>query len=168
MNAPQDRADTLRRYQEGPQHLEQLVLNLADADLDAKPSQGGWTIRQIVHHIVDGDDIWKMCIKMAMGNEEGEFALAWYWALPQDTWADRWAYDKRSLDISLSLLKAVRAHVVQLLASAPEVWDRSVLVRTPKGEAERISVGFVVQMQGDHVFHHIERIRALLRERGGI
>jgi len=50
MNAPQDRTDTLRRYQEGPQHLEQVILGLTDADLDAKPSQGGWTIRQIVHH----------------------------------------------------------------------------------------------------------------------
>lgn len=168
MNAPQDRAGALRRYQEGPQHLEQVVLDLADADLDAKPSQGGWTIRQIVHHIVDGDDIWKMCIKMAMGNEKGEFALAWYWALSQNTWADRWAYSKRSVDVSLSLFKAVRAHVVQLLTSAPEVWDRSVLVRTPKGEAERIPVGFVVQMQADHVFHHIERIRAILRERGSV
>lgn len=168
MNAPHDRADTLRRYQEGPRHLEQVVLDLTDADLDARPSQGGWTIRQIVHHIVDGDDIWKMCIKMAMGNEEGEFTLGWYRALPQETWADRWAYSKRSLDISLSLLKAVRAHVVQLLESAPEVWDHSVLVRTSKGEGERIPVGFVVQMQADHVFHHIERIRAILRERGSV
>ncbi len=51
MNTPQNRADTLRRYQEGPQHLEQVILRLTDADLDAKPSRGGWTIRQIVHHI---------------------------------------------------------------------------------------------------------------------
>ncbi|NLP10249.1 hypothetical protein GX408_07615 [bacterium] len=51
MNAPQDRAGALRRYQEGSQHLEQIVLGLSEADLNAKPSRGGWTIRQIVHHI---------------------------------------------------------------------------------------------------------------------
>ncbi len=107
---------------------------LAEADLDARPSQGGWTIRQIVHLIVDGDDIWKLCIKMAMGNEDGEFALEWYWALPQQTWAERWAYAKRSPDVSLALFRAERAHVVQLLESAPEVWERSVTLRTPKGE----------------------------------
>jgi len=167
MNAPENRAGTITQYREGPQLLEQAVVGLTDADLDARPSQGGWTIREIVHHIVDGDDIWKMGIKMAMGNEEGEFSLGWYGALPQETWAERWAYAKRSVDISLSLFKAERAHVVQLLESVPEVWDRSVLVCTAKGEEERVPVGFVVQMQADHVHHHIERIRAILRERGG-
>ena len=167
MDAPEDRTGTISRYQEGPLLLEQVVKGLADADLDAKPSRGGWTIRQIVHHIVDGDDIWKACIKMAMGNEEGEFALAWYGAQPQETWGDRWAYTKRSIDVSLSLFKAIRAHVLQLIESAPEVWNRSVVVRTHKGDGERVPVGFVVQMQADHVFRHIERIRAILRERGG-
>jgi uncharacterized damage-inducible protein DinB len=167
MDAPEDRIGTISRYREGPRLLEQAVLGLEDAVLDASPSRGGWTIRQIVHHVVDGDDIWKICIKMAMGNEEAEFALGWYWALPQETWADRWAYAKRSLDVSLSLLGANRAHTVQLLESTPEGWNRSVIMRTRKGEVERIPVGFVVQMQADHVFHHVERIRAILRERGG-
>jgi uncharacterized damage-inducible protein DinB len=167
MKAPEDRTGTISRYREGPLLLAQVVQGLADADLDAKPSQGGWTIREIVHHIVDGDDIWKLCIKMAMGNEEGEFSLGWYSALPQETWADRWAYAKRSLDVSLSLFNATRVHVVQLMESAPEVWNRSVVVRTSKGEVERVPVGFVIQMQADHVIHHIERIRAILRERGG-
>lgn len=44
LHAPEDRDDIISRY------------------LDAMPSGGGWTIRQIVHHIVDGDDIWKLCI----------------------------------------------------------------------------------------------------------
>jgi uncharacterized damage-inducible protein DinB len=167
MNAPEDRTRTISRYRDGPQQLEQVVMSLTDVDLDAKPSHGGWTIRQIVHHVVDGDDIWKMCIKMALGNEEGEFALGWYGAMPQETWADRWAYTKRSLDVSLSFFRAERAHVVQLLEIVPDAWYRSVIVRTAKGEAERVPVGFVVQMQADHVSHHIERIRAILREQGG-
>jgi len=168
LDAPQDRVSTISRYKEGPVALNQVVHKLTDSALDAKPSQGGWTIRQIVHHLVDGDDIWKMCIKMAMGNEKAEFALDWYWVLPQETWADHWCYAKRSLDVSLDLFKAIRAHVIQLLESTPEAWDRSVAVRTPKGEIERIPIGFVVQMQADHVFHHIERIQAILQEQTGI
>jgi uncharacterized damage-inducible protein DinB len=167
MNAPEDRTGTISRYREGPLLLEQVVKGLPDSDLDAVPSGGGWTIRQIVHHIVDGDDIWKMCIKMALGNEEGEFALGWYWALPQKTWAERWAYSRRPIDVSLSLFKATRAHVVQLMECAPDAWNRAVVIHTSKEEVERVPVGFVVQMQSDHVFHHIERIRAILRERGG-
>lgn len=81
---------------------------LPDAVLDAVPSGGGWTIRQIVHHVVDDDDIWELCIKMAVGNEAGEFTLAWYWSLPQQKWGDRWAYGRRSIGASLSLLSSAR------------------------------------------------------------
>jgi hypothetical protein len=89
MNLPGNRDEILARYKEGPVVLERAIADLRDADLDARPSQGGWTIRQIVHHIVDGDDIGKGCIKMAIGNEQAEFVLAWYWAQPQDIWANR-------------------------------------------------------------------------------
>jgi uncharacterized damage-inducible protein DinB len=166
MNVPEDRDAALSRYREGPILLEQAVMGLRDADLDAKPSGGGWSIRQIVHHIVDGDDIWRLCIKMAMGNERAEFSLGWYGLQTQDTWADRWAYSQRSIGTSLSLLRASREHVLQLLASVPEAWNRAVVVRTQKGEIEQIPVGFVIQMQADHLMHHLERIRAILREGG--
>lgn len=166
MNPPEDREVVVSRFREGPTLLEQAVDGLQDADLDARPSAGGWSVRQIVHHIADGDDIWKMCIKMAIGNEQAEFNLKWYWSLTQDTWADRWTYCRRSIAESLSLLKANREHVVQLLESVPDAWCRSVAVPGPGGEIERVSVGFVVRMQADHLLHHVERIRAILRERG--
>jgi hypothetical protein len=34
-------------------------------------------------------------------------------------------------------------------------------------ENEQVPVGFVIQMQADHLLHHVERIRAILREGGG-
>lgn len=167
LHAPKDRDGTIARYREGPALLERTVGSLRDADLDAMPSGGGWTIRQIVHHIVDGDDIWKLCIKIAIGNEQGEFGLEWYSAQPQDVWAECWAYSRRPVDVSLSLFSAIRRHVLQLLESVPDAWNRFVVVRTKDGEAERVAVGFVIQMQADHVFHHVDRIRAILRDRGG-
>ena len=120
MNPPSDRDAVLARYTEGPIVLERAIADLQDADLDALPSQGGWTIRQIVHHIVDGDDIWKTCIKMAIGSEHAEFALSWYWALPQDTWANRWRYTERSLEVSMALLRANRDHILQILEHIPD------------------------------------------------
>ncbi len=164
MIAPEDRDGTISRYREGPKLLEQVVMGLCDAELDAKPSGGGWSVREIIHHIVDGDDIWKMGIKMALGNDCAEFALGWYWSFPQMTWADRWAYSQRSIGTSLSFLKATREHVLQLLACVPEAWTRSVVIRTPQGEVEKIPVGYVIEMQGNHLMQHLERIQAILRE----
>jgi len=167
MNAPNDRDSVLARFKEGPALLERTLAGLHDADLDTPPSRGGWTIRQIVHHIVDGDDLWKACIKAALGNEQGEFTLEWYWALPQEVWATRWSYAHRSLDVSLALLKATRDHVLQLLAQVPDGWCRSVGLRKPNGETERMPVGAVVEMQADHLVHHVNRILAIRREIGG-
>jgi hypothetical protein len=123
--------------------LERTVMSLRDCDLDLRPCRGGWSIREIVHHVADGDDIWKLGIKMAIGNDQAEFSLGWYWSQTQETWANRWAYTQRTIGTSLSLLKASREHVLQLLASVPEAWNRAVVLHTPKGEIEQVPVGFV-------------------------
>ena len=165
MSPEADELALLSRYLQGPAALEQAVADLRDLDLDAPPSQGGWTIRQIVHHVVDGDDLWMTGVKAALGNEEGEFTLEWYWTVPQDVWADRWSYARRPLDVSFALFRATRAHIAQLLEHVPDGWSRSVSVRTPQG-TERISVRAVIEMQVDHVAHHLKRIAAICAELG--
>lgn len=167
MNPEDSQASILARFADGPAQLEQALAGLRDADLDAPPAQGGWTIRQIVHHIVDGDDLWKAGIKAALGNEQGEFTLEWYWGVPQDAWADRWAYAARPIDVSLALFKATRAHVTELLAHVSDAWNRSIAVRRPSGETTRLTVGAVVEMQAEHVQHHVRRILAIRKERAG-
>ena len=167
MNLTNDRDTVLTRYMEGPALLERAIAGLQSADLNAPPLGGGWTIKQIVHHIVDGDDLWKACIKAALGSEGGEFTLEWYWSLPQQVWAERWGYAHRSLDSSIALFRANRDHVVQLLEQVPDAWSRTIGVRKPNGEVETVSAGFVVEMQAEHVEHHVTRILAIRREGGG-
>jgi hypothetical protein len=166
MNAVCDQASVLARYAEGPVQLENAIKGLAESDLDLAPSQGGWSIREIVHHIADGDDLWTSCIKIALGNEEAEFHLDWYWAIPQTTWASSWAYASRSVSPSLELLRATRTHVLELLAHRADAWERSVAIREPNGQVTRLSVGSVVEMQANHLLHHVDRILAIHRERG--
>jgi uncharacterized damage-inducible protein DinB len=163
MKSPADKDSVIARFKEGPALLEYALASLKDADLDTAPTEGGWTIRQIVHHIVDGDDLWKLCIKMALGNEQAEFSLDWYRALSQDTWTKRWAYAQRSIKVSLALFKATRNHVVQLLENVPDVWERSVGFREPNDEIVRVPVGFVIQMQADHVVHHVKQIETICK-----
>ena len=166
MKPTADKDSIIARYMEGPALLERALNGLKDVDLDTAPTKGGWTIRQIVHHIVDGDDIWKICIKQALGNDQSEFSLDWYRALPQDAWADRWAYAQRSVNVSLALLKAIRDHVVQLLAHVPDGWNKSVEFREPNGEIENVPVGFIIEIQADHVVHHVKQIDAILNKSG--
>jgi len=162
-----EQSSLLSRYLEGPDQLERSIADLSDVQLDASPSDGGWTIRQIVHHVVDGDDLWKVGLKAALGNEEGEFALDWYGMLSQETWADRWGYARRPVDTSLALFRAIRAHIAELLEKVPGAWGRSIDVRTPQG-TERVSVSQVIEMQTRHVTHHVEKIAAIRAEHGDV
>jgi uncharacterized damage-inducible protein DinB len=166
MKSPANKDSVIARYIEGPTLLERALTGLKEADLDTAPAKGGWTIRQIVHHIVDGDDLWKICIKQALGNDQSEFSLDWYRALPQDTWADRWAYAQRPIEVSLALLKATRDHVIQLIEYVPDGWNRAVGFREPNGKIEIVPVGFVIEMQANHVVHHVKQIETILNKSG--
>jgi uncharacterized damage-inducible protein DinB len=166
MKATGDNAATLARYADGPAQLEAAIEGLSEPDLDFAPAKGGWSIREIIHHIADGDDIWKSCIKMALGNEQAEFHLDWYWTIPQTKWSSNWAYAHRAVNTSLDLLKATRKHVLDLLSQRPDGWERSVEIRELDGKITRVSVGFVVEMQANHIVHHISRIQAIRQERG--
>jgi uncharacterized damage-inducible protein DinB len=75
MKSPADKDAVIARYKEGPALLERTLAGLKDADLERAPREESWTVRQIVHHIADGDDLWKLGIKMALGNEQAEFSL---------------------------------------------------------------------------------------------
>ncbi|MCF8240677.1 MAG: DinB family protein [Melioribacteraceae bacterium] len=167
MEPPKDQDKILEIYRQGPKILESALVDLSNIDLDYVPSNGGWSIRQIIHHVVDGDDLWKIGIKMALGGEQAEFILKWYISLPQIEWAKRWGYEKRAIDVSLTLFRAIREHIFQLLKFAPEGWSKSVLFRNSNGEIEVVPVGFIIQMQSNHVEHHVKRILEIREEISG-
>ena len=167
MSAPAtEQSDILAGYAAGPDRLEAAIAGLSAADLDLALSSDTWSIRQIVHHIADGDDLWKEFVKRAIGNPEGEFILAWYWQIGQAEWARRWAYRERAIEPSLALFRASRAHIVQLLAHRPEAWSHSLLIRWPDGEEAPTSVEWVVAMQARHVMGHLDDIRRIREAHG--
>lgn len=164
MEPPANKKEILQLFKQGPDILEKALAGLSDSGLDYVPSEGGWTIRQIVHHLVDGDDIWKNAVKTALGNEDAEFSLAWYLAFPQTEWAKKWNYENRSIDTSLALFRANRKHLLQLLEYAQDGWNKSIRYREPDGKIEVVPVEFVINMQAEHLVHHVKRISAIRKE----
>jgi hypothetical protein len=164
METPENKNEILISFMQGPGMLENTISGLSENELDYVPSNGGWSIRQIIHHITDGDDLWKTCIKIALGSDQAEFDLKWYQAIPQIEWAKRWSYEKRSITASLNLLKANRDHIIQLLECIPDGWIKTFNYQEPNGKIEIISIGFVIEMQTKHVVHHIKRISEIRKE----
>lgn len=151
---------TLACYADGPAQLGAALAGLKGADLDLGPAEGGWTIRQIVHHIADGDDLWGACVKMALGSQSG-FSLEWYWAKSQDEWAEVWRYADRAIEPSLALFRANRAHIVQLVEQVPNTWSRHMVMQILDGREEAVTVGDVIAMQARHALGHTEDIRRI-------
>ncbi len=156
----------LAAYAHGPEVLREALATLDNEALDLAPPDGGWTIRKIVHHLADGDDLWKTCILAALGQggeqggaaERAVFALQWYWDRPQDEWVELWAYSQRAIEPSLALLEANRRRTVQLLCHTPNPLARCITVRWPGGREQEVTVAWVVEMQTQHVAGHIEDI----------
>jgi uncharacterized damage-inducible protein DinB len=159
-------AKTIARYADGPNQLEAAISGLSEANLDIAERDGTWTVRQIVHHITDGDDLWKAFIHRAIGNPGAEFDLAWYWQMPQDEWAEGWAYASRAIEPSLALFRSNRAHTVQLLEQLPQAWEQSLYITWPNGEEQDVSVAWVVEMQAGHVTGHVDDIRRARKVHG--
>jgi hypothetical protein len=145
-------------YGEGPNLLEKALTGLSEANLDISPLDDGWTIRKIVHHLSDGDDIWKAFIKQAIGNPGSEFNLQWYWQIPQDEWAELWNYERRTIETPLAIFRANRNQSVQLLEHAPQVVENCLLIRWPRGGDQDVSISWVLEMQTQHVVEHVSEI----------
>ncbi len=143
-------------------HLEEVIKGLNESELDLSENGIGWTIRQYIHHIVDGDDIWKNFIKRAIGNPQGTFQLAWYWQFPQDHWAEAWHYAERAIEPSVEMLCASRAHVAQLLHQIPGALERRLTLCMPDGSENQVSVEEIVAMQTRHVEGHLVDIQRIL------
>lgn len=164
-----DSTDLLAAYAKGPDLLRQALAALDDGVLDfAHPQSGGWTIRQIVHHLADGDSLWMTCIQAALGasanSRSGDvagripFQLQWYWDRPQDEWARCWAYSDRPIEPSLTALAANRQRTVQLLRHVEDALANRIRVRWPSGQEQEVTVAWVVEMQSRHISGHIEDI----------
>jgi hypothetical protein len=166
MLAQTDTQTILTQYADGPSLLDSALTGLRETDLDLALNADSWTIRQIVHHIVDGDDLWKTCIKIAIGNSEALFSLQWYTVRSQMEWSESWAYSRRGLESSLALYRANRAHIVELLKKTTGALERSVRFERPGKEEIQITVFDVVELHVDHLTEHLESIKAIRTAHG--
>jgi uncharacterized damage-inducible protein DinB len=98
-----------------PERLQAAVDGLGDAQLDTPYREGGWTVRQLVHHVADSHANSYVRFKLALTEE-------WPTIKPYDeaAWAN--LADSRSLpvEISLTLTMALHARWVALLESMSE------------------------------------------------
>jgi len=72
------REEVMALYTSGFARLAASLSGLSESDLGVSIAPGEWTIRQIVHHLADAEDMFSMALKMAFGAPGSVFTFDWH------------------------------------------------------------------------------------------
>ncbi len=153
-----DLSGFLERIESLPARLEIAVTGLSDVQLDSPYREGGWTIRQVVHHVADSHMNAYVRVKWCM-TEEKPVIKAYNektWATTPETSSDPY--------ISLTFLKALHAKWVILLRSLSAT-DRSRQFVHPETRRS-FNLDQLIAMyawHGDHHLAHITEVKKRLQ-----
>lgn len=156
--APERRRELIAQIEATPDRLREAVAGLNAEQLDTPYRPGGWTVRQVVHHVPDSHlNAYIRC----------------KWALTEDAPAiktyeeARWAElpDSRSapIEVSLGLLDFLHRRWVALLRALPAA-DFARAVQHP--EWGLVNLDQLLGLYAWHGRHHVAHVTTL-RERMG-
>jgi hypothetical protein len=155
--SPEMRVPAIAAFADLPEKLRRAVAGLADAQLDTPYRPGGWTVRQLVHHLADSHMNGFIRLKLAITEDDPMIK-------PYDQ--DRWAElpDSRlPIDVSLGLVDAVHERWVVVWNSlGPSDYARTF--RHP--EIGPLTVETHLHLYAWHCRHHLAHITGL-RARAG-
>ena len=141
-----------------PERLRAAVSGLSEAQLDTAYRDGGWTVRQVVHHVADSHANSMIRFKLALTED-------WPTIKPYDekAWAELPDSKSLPIDSSLVFIDALHARWVALLESMSEA-DFARGMNHP--ERGRSNLALTLALYAWHSLHHTAHITAL-RERMG-
>jgi hypothetical protein len=141
-----------------PANLRAAVTGLSEQQLDTPYRPGGWTIRQVVHHVPDSHLNAYVRFKLALTEEEPTIK-----PYAEDRWAVLADSQSTPIEVSLMLLESLHTRWMRLLGSlAAADWKRTF--RHP--ELGVVSLEKNLALYAWHGRHHVAHVTSL-RERNG-
>jgi uncharacterized damage-inducible protein DinB len=140
-----------------PANLREAVRGLNDEQLNTPYREGGWTVRQVVHHIADSHINSYVRFKLALTEDKPHIK-----GYDENEWA-KLRDNEMPIDVSLSLLDSLHRRWVTLLHSLrPEDFKRT-LIHSERGE---VTLDSLVALYAWHGRHHTAHITELKRQKG--
>lgn len=138
-----------------PARLTEVVDKLTEDQLDTPYRAGGWTNRQLIHHIVDSHLNSYIRFKWTLTEENPTIK-----AYDQDGWASLPDSDT-DIQVSLVMLKSLHERWVRLLRSLrTQDWKKTYV--HPESESE-INLERTVALYAWHGEHHLHHILNFLK-----
>jgi len=136
-----------------PANLRAAVKGLSEAQLDTPYRPGGWTVRQVVHHVPDSHLNSYVRFKLAL-TEDGPTIKSY----AEDRWAELADTKSTPVEVSLTLLEALHDRWVRLLRSlSTEDWKRTF--RHP--DLGAMTLEKTLALYAWHGRHHVSHITGL-------
>jgi hypothetical protein len=141
-----------------PENLRSAVYGLSRAQIDTPYREGGWTVRQLVHHIADSH-MNAYCRTRQALTEDWPVVQAY----DEKLWAALSDASALPVEISLELLEPMHRRWVALLESlAPEDWSRGY----KHSAGGPTTLARMAAMYDWHSRHHVAHITQLRKSRG--
>jgi uncharacterized damage-inducible protein DinB len=141
-----------------PARLREAVRGLSDAQIETPYRPGGWTVRQVVHHVPDSHLNAYCRFKLALTEDEPTIK-----PYEEAKWAQLPDVAAVPIATSLALLDAVHERWVAILrAMQPSDFERMLI----HPESGRQSLDQVLALYAWHGPHHVAHVTKL-RERMG-
>jgi DinB superfamily len=150
--------DMMGKIQRLPGGLEVAVKGLNEKQLDTPYREGGWTIRQVVHHLADSHLNGFVRMKLILTEERPTLK-----PYDQNTWAQTVDVTQTPILSSLAILKGLHARWSALLESLPEASFQRVAYHPEIGE---VTLDDLLAIHAGHGDSHLAQIAALRTERG--
>lgn len=154
----EDRPLFLSQLAEAPAKLRAAVAGLSDAQLDTPYRAGGWTLRQVVHHLADAQVNWYIRPKLAVTED-----LPVTKPYAEQLWAELPDGRTGSVEPSLQMYEGVTARWSRFYESlAPDDWSR----RFTNPEWGTLTVEDVLRGMAWHSRHHTAHITECRKRMG--
>src|SRR5262249_49180339 len=115
-----DTSENLQRFELAPKRLSVAVRGLSGAQLDTPYRPGGWSARQVVHHLADSVLTGSARFRWALTEDEPTIK-----PYDENRWSALPDARKAPIEPSLAMFEGATARLVLLLRSlAPRDWAR--------------------------------------------
>jgi len=153
-----ERKAMIQKIRELPDKLEEAVKGLNDKQLDTPYRDGGWTVRQVVHHV--GDSHMNSFLRFKWTIAEDFPTIKTY---DQDVWATMADY-KLPVENSLQLIRWLHSRWVTLMESfTEEQWETKKANHPENGV---MTLDRMLKTYADHGEKHCGHIWGLRKKMG--
>jgi len=148
----------IREIEQTPAELERAVSGLTDRQLEQSYREGGWTVRQVVHHVADSHMNAYIRFKLAVTEEKPTIK-----PYHEARWAELEDAVLAEIAASLALIEGLHGRWVRFLRSLEEAqFDR----KFHHPDIGVVSLDWALALYAWHGRHHVAHITSWRAGRG--